>query len=85
MSALASTESLAERHPADRAIASVVSQLKFLVELEEGKRSDRERLGDITIGALTVREIEPLDDSLAELLYRVVEEVDHMQSRHKFQ
>jgi hypothetical protein len=81
--ALASTESFGRRHPADRSVESVVNQLRFLIDLEEGKRFDWERLKDITIGVLTVREIEPLDNSLAELLYKVVEEVSQMQSRRE--
>jgi Mg-chelatase subunit ChlI len=37
------------------------------------------RLKDIIIGILAVREIEPLDMSVANQLYRVVEEVESMQ------
>ena len=53
---------------------SISIQLEYLIDLEEGRRSDRERLDDINIGVQTVREIEP-DDILAPLLYQVCEEV----------
>lgn len=82
-SALHSAENLGDRHPADQAVASIVNQLKFLIALEEGNRTDWERLKDLTIGVLTVREIEPLDDSLAQLLYSVVEEVGRMEAKRK--
>ena len=56
---------------------SISVQLNYLIDLQEGRRSDRERLNDIIIGVQTVREIEP-DDILAPLLYRVCEEVQSM-------
>jgi len=49
-----------------------------LIEFSAGKRNDRERLKDITIGILTVREIEVLDAGLAEKLYQVDDEVEQM-------
>ena len=55
----------------------------FSIELEEGKHTDWERLKDITIGVLTVREIEPLDQTLSELLYQVVDEVTRIQSHRR--
>jgi hypothetical protein len=69
------TEELQLQYPQDSTIGSVIKQLSFLVELERGDRSDAERLNDIIIGVLALREIEPLDSSLAELLYSVAEEV----------
>ena len=60
---------------------SINLQLNYLIDLEEGRRSDRERLKDIIIGVQTVREIEP-DDILAPLLYRVCEEVQSV--KHNF-
>lgn len=79
--ALAQTNSLRSRHPDDTAIQSIIKQLDYLVELEERKRNDRERLNDIIIGVLTVREIEPLDESVAETLYKVVEQVEEMKNQ----
>jgi predicted nucleotidyltransferase len=79
--ALAQTNSLRSRHPDDTVIQSIIKQLDYLVELEERKRNDRERLNDIIIGVLTVREIEPLDESVAETLYKVVEQVEEMKNQ----
>jgi hypothetical protein len=73
-------ENLRAAHPHDAAVVSVCKQLDYLLELAEGKREDRERLNDIIIGVLTMREIEPLDQDAAELLYLVVEEVDKMKA-----
>jgi hypothetical protein len=80
-STLVSAENFRERHPADQAIASIVNQLKFLIELEQGTRTGWNRIKDLTLGVLAVREIEPLDKSLAEHLYKVLEEVSQMQSQ----
>jgi len=62
----------------DYALRSVTKQLEYLIEFSAGKRNDRERLKDITIGILTVREIEVLDAGLAEKLYQVDDEVEQM-------
>lgn len=62
----------------DVTIESILKQLDFLIALSEGKRFDRERLADIIIGILTVREIEPVDYELAEQLYKVVDIVEEM-------
>jgi hypothetical protein len=77
--ALASTKCLREKHPCDAAIQSIIKQLEYLVQLADGKESDATRLKDIIITILAVREIEPLDMSVANQLYRVVEEVESMQ------
>jgi hypothetical protein len=69
---------LQRRFPGDTAIASVVKQLDFLIELEEGKRMDAERLSDIIIPVLTTREIEQLDDGVANLLYQVCDQFERM-------
>lgn len=80
--ALLQTNRLRSQCPNDSAVLSVFKQLEYLIELEEGKRSDTERLCEIIIGVLTVREIEPLDMLVADLLYKVVEEVEQMK-RHR--
>jgi hypothetical protein len=83
--ALASTKCLREKNPPDAAFQSVFQQLEYLVQLAAGKETDATRLRDINIGLLTVREIEPLDMSVANQLYRVVEEVESMKrsGRHR--
>jgi hypothetical protein len=49
-----------------------------LIGLEQGVCSDRSRLKDITIGVLTAREIEPLDDGVAETFYQIASAVKIM-------
>lgn len=71
------------QYPEDYAARSITKQLEYLVELESGTRSDFERLDDIIIGILTLREIEPLDINAAELFYKVVEEVEIMKQERK--
>lgn len=78
LKAKAEAEKLQLKYPNDTSIDSVVKQLTFLIELERGERSDAIRLNDIIIGVLALKEIEPLDPSLAELLYSVTEEVETM-------
>jgi hypothetical protein len=68
------------RIQSEPAAQSICKQLDYLIELEEGRRSDYSRLHDIIIGVLTVREIETVDDACAELLYRVTEEVEAMKN-----
>ncbi len=68
---------LAER-PGNPAIESIMSQLDYLIALEEGTSSDRTRLKDITIGVLAAREIELLDMDIAEILHAVAGEARRM-------
>lgn len=62
---------LRARYPNNAALASVAKQIEYLTGLEQGTHSDRSRLKDITIGVLTAREIEPLDDDAAETFYQI--------------
>ncbi|MBX8560834.1 hypothetical protein K5D57_14120 [Pseudomonas cichorii] len=59
------------KYPSSVALQSVGKQIEYLIELEKGTHSDRSRLKDITIGVLTAREIEQLDDDAAEIFYRI--------------
>jgi hypothetical protein len=74
---LASARRYRERYKKDPAIASIINQLTYLTDLRSGRRSDWDRLKDLTLGILAVREIEPLDPALADLIYDVSEEVSH--------
>ena len=78
LKAKAETENLQVRYPADPSIESVLKQLSFLIELQRGERSDAIRLNDIIIGVLALKEIEPLDPDVAEILYSVAEEIGVM-------
>jgi hypothetical protein len=64
--------------PCDPPVLSILKQLEFLLDLERRQRCDAERLEDIIIGVLAVREIEPGHPSVADLLYRVDEQVEVM-------
>lgn len=83
--AMAGMTRLQARYPNDPAVDSIVTQLDYLIDLEVGNRNDREGLNDIIIGVLAVREIEPLDQNIAETLYKVVEEVEKMKNEGKSQ
>ena len=69
--------------PGKRAIQLIISQLEYLIALEEGTSSDRTRLKDLTIGVLAFREIEPLSMEIAELLGTVADEARSMSYERK--
>ena len=73
--ALARTEALSRRHPETATLRSIVRQLDYLVSVATGANGDRSRLKDVILGVQAAREVEPLDPSLAELLYRCDAEV----------
>ena len=58
--------------PDNPLLKSAQIQLSYLIDLEMGKRQDRERLSDINIGLIAVREIEGIDDNLANWIYEQV-------------
>ena len=62
---------LLSKYPSNVALQSVAKQIEYLIEVEQGTHSDRSRLKDITIGVLTAREIEQLDDAGAEIFYQI--------------
>lgn len=64
-------EALARQYPQIAALASIRAQIDYLLALVQGESSDRSRLGQITIGVLTAREVEPLDDDGVEILYQI--------------
>lgn len=64
--------------PRDTAMLAILKQMEFLLDLERRQRFDAERLDDTIIGVLAVREIEPGHPSVADLLYRVEEQVEAM-------
>lgn len=52
-------------------LESIHIQLNYLLQLLENPNSDRSKLKDINIGLIAVREIEGIDDKLAERLYEI--------------
>jgi predicted nucleotidyltransferase len=81
--ALERTEELERRYPDDRAVEQCAIQFRYLIALELGERNDRRNLENVNIGVLAVREIEPLDPSLADMIYKAVEEVELMKNEHQ--
>jgi hypothetical protein len=76
--AAAACKEFLRTHPTNQAIQSIIKQIEYLISLETGKNRDRKRLKDVSIGILTVREIEPLDMDLAEKLHEVSAEARQM-------
>lgn len=72
--ALSACGDLRVRHPDNVTIKSIISQLKYLSELDAGKTTDRSRLDTIVIGVLARCEIEHLDAKTARLLEKVADE-----------
>jgi len=56
---------------------SLVNQLQYLIDLDAGRRTDRELLRTITVGELVARELGG-EDALTELLWEVDREVGMM-------
>lgn len=71
---------LIEQYPMIEQFQSVKSQLEYLIDIETGKRNDYERLEDVNIGLITVREIEDRNMDIANLMYEVTSEVEKMKT-----
>ncbi len=59
-------------------LQSIEKQLEYLVELDEGRSADVNRLQDINLGLLAVREFEPHDMQFARLLHEVSRRVEEI-------
>lgn len=69
--ALAKLDKFTEKFPSDILVKSIEFQLKYLIDLKEGREKDRSRLNEINLGLIAVIEIEGKDDDLADILYEV--------------
>lgn len=69
---------LLKQYPGLQAILSISHQIEYLTGVNDGSISDRSKLNNITIGVLTAREIEPLDDDAAEIFYKISSEAKRM-------
>lgn len=76
--AYAACEKLKLKYPSDASIDSVLRQIEYLRELNSGARKDAIRLDDIIVDVLATREIAALDESVADMLADVMEEVVKM-------
>lgn len=61
----------------------VAAQLTYLLSLADGSSSDESRLKDINIGLMAVREVEGADDTLADLLHALAQEVRDRLAGHR--
>jgi hypothetical protein len=69
---------LLAQYPSSTALLSVSRQIEYLIGIAGGSVTDRSRLKEITIGVITAREIEPLDDDAAETFYQIASEAKQM-------
>lgn len=67
-----------KKSPTPQPLRSIEKQLEYLIDLEEGRRSDVERMADLNLGLLAARELEPQDMELADLIYDVTAAVKQM-------
>jgi hypothetical protein len=78
--ALVAMEKLEVSFPAVATIRSIIIQIKYLISVESGEDVDRTKLKKIVLGVQAAREIEPLSLDVAQLLYRVADEVPKMEA-----
>jgi hypothetical protein len=64
-----------KKSPDFRLIISIEKQLEYLIDLEEGRRTDTELMANLNLGLLAARELEPHDMGLANLIYDVTEAI----------
>ena len=76
--ALVEVEKLQCTYPSVQTLNSIQNQIKYLRSLASGESNDRSRLGEIILGVQAAREIESLNQQLAELLYEVDEQAGQM-------
>jgi hypothetical protein len=79
--ALQRCEEYANIHPQEYPLWTILAdQLAYLVELEAGRRDDRERLATLCVGVMAAKNVEDRDMQLADMLYKVQREVRIMLS-----
>jgi hypothetical protein len=69
---------LLAQYPQSRALVSIMEQLRYLIGVESGAVSDRSRIRSINIGVLAAREVEDMDQEVAELLHSISAEARGM-------
>ena len=76
--AVLAIEKLERGYPSYPPFESIHNQLLFLLNQASGSSADRDGLARINLGVITVREVESVDDSAAELFYLVSAEAGQM-------
>ena len=71
-------DALLAQHPSAQALISISRQIDYLMGLDSGAITDRSRLKEITIGVLTAREVESLDDEASEVFYKISSEASRI-------
>jgi hypothetical protein len=69
----------AQRAPGVPLFQSIKNQLEYLVDLDAGRRTDRERLAEIILGIQAARDLGGRDE-LTDLLFQVMDEVAVMRN-----
>lgn len=77
--AIVQCDRLLASFPERQSLLSIHRQLEYLLAVARGGQ-DRSRLGEVIIGALTAREVEPLSKEAADVFYKVAAEARAMQS-----
>jgi hypothetical protein len=76
--ALVSSKDALTRAPHMFPLEAAITQLEYLLDLANGRTSDRTGLDTVTIGQIAARDIETFDPALADLLHDVSAEVRKM-------
>ncbi len=77
--ALDGCRGLGQQFPDNPLLKSAQTQMQYLIDLEQGERDGGGCLSDINVGLIAVREIEGVDDDLADwICERVCPLVDEM-------
>jgi hypothetical protein len=76
--AVLAIEKLEREYPSYPPFESIHNQLLFLLDQASGQARDRDGLTRINLGEITVREVEPMDDAVADLFYVVASEANKM-------
>ena len=69
---------LMSKYPELKTLESINNQLRYLLDLCDGRTQDKSKLTSIILGIQAAREIEQLDEDLADLLYKVNEQAMSM-------
>ena len=60
-----------KQSPEFKPLLSIENQLKYLIDFEEGRSVNLKRMKDLNLGLLAVRELEPHDMELADLIHKI--------------
>lgn len=67
------SQGLVRQNPEVPILRSLEPQLRYLLDLLEGRQVDRAKLLELSFGIINVREVEDRDPELSDLLYQVTD------------